>query len=292
MILTVSAKDCHRIDPVLAFKDNGRLAHTEQQKYAKGVNIIFTLKPVLNKQFMDVYVQYWLGKVKKYYSSKTVSLFIQHVLLCLQIKDDKHKLLITDSANSHLNLDTIHRLKRCSVVVAIIPKGMTMHLQVLDVSVLNVFKKGYYDAAEEWLDVHGSRSKVNLISSQSRILCTRLTKSAWCRTLNSIDFETTFREFSYTWREDSPIYSCTLAGFCFDPSSMNFASDYSSDDVDVEKIERDAEAANKESDALVNWENQGKQPKWGEYRKRWFHIFLFDYFYLLEIVKTIPIGWC
>ena len=48
--------------------------------------------------------------------------------------------------------------------------GTTMYHQVID-------------AAEEWLDVNGPRNKVKLISSQSRILCTRLAKSAWYRTL-------------------------------------------------------------------------------------------------------------
>ena len=215
-------------------------------------------------------------------------------------KNSLLKLFITDSANSHLNSDTIGRLRRCSVVVAIIPKGTTMSLQVLDVSVFSVFKKHYYDVAEEWLDVSGPRSKVKLTSSQSRILCTRLTKSAWCHTLKSIDFETVFREIGYTWRDDSPIYSRTLAGFCFDPSSMNLASDSSSDNFDDEKIERDAEAASKESGPFVNWKNRGKQTKLGEYWKCWFYVLLFRYFYLFEIEiwntnvklkKTAPIGW-
>ena len=147
------------------------------------------------------------------------------------------KLFITDSANSHLNSVTISRLRRCSVVVAIIPKGTTMFLQVLDVSVFSVFKKHYYDVAEEWLDFSGPRSKVKLTSSQSRILCTRLTQSAWYRILKSTDFETAFYEIGYTWRGDPPIYLRTLARFCFDPSSMNLASDSSSDNFDDEKIE-------------------------------------------------------
>lgn len=190
-----------------------------------------------------------------------------YLLCCFQIKDDKPKLFITDSANSHLNSDTIRRLRKCSVVVAIIPKGTTMYLQVLDVTVFSVFKKHYYDVAEEWLDANGPRSKVKLTCSQSRILCTRLTKSAWCRTLKSIDFETAFDEIGYTWRDDSPVHPRTLAGFCFDPSSMNLASDSSFDNADEEKIERDAEAANKEDSALVNWKNRGKQTKLGEYWK-------------------------
>ena len=142
-----------------------------------------------------------------------------------------------------------------------------MYLQVLDVTVFSVFKKHYYDVAEEWLDANGPRSKVKLTCSQSRILCTRLTKSVWCRTLKSIDFETAFREIGYTWRDDSPVYPRTLTGFCFDPTSMNLASDSSFDNADEDKIERDAEAANKEGSAPVNWKDREKQTKLGDYWK-------------------------
>jgi hypothetical protein len=79
----VSAEDCHRIDPVLLFKGKGRVAHTEQQKYAKGVKVIFTPKAVINKPSMDEYVEYWYGKVKKYCSSETASHLMGPVLSCL-----------------------------------------------------------------------------------------------------------------------------------------------------------------------------------------------------------------
>ena len=142
-----------------------------------------------------------------------------------------------------------------------------MYLQVLDVTVFSVFKKHYYNVAEEWLDLKGPRSKVKLFCSQSRILCTRLTKSAWSRTLKSIDFKMAFRDIGYTWQDNSPIYSRALVGFCFDPSSTGLLLDSSLGNADEEKIERDAEAANKENGALVNWKNRGKQTKLGEYWK-------------------------
>lgn len=64
MILTVSAEDSHRVGPVLLFKGKGRVAQAEQQKYAKGVKVIFTPKAVINKPSMDEYVEYWHAKVK------------------------------------------------------------------------------------------------------------------------------------------------------------------------------------------------------------------------------------
>ena len=49
---------------------------------------------------------------------------------------------------------------------------------------------------------------------------------------------------------------------------MDLALDSLLDNANEEKIERDAEAANKESGALLNWKNRGKQTKLGEYWKR------------------------
>ena len=83
-----------------------------------------------------------------------------------------------DFATTHLNEDSIRRLREKCVVVAIVPGDTTMYLQALDVSVFSVFKQHYYDVAEEWFDINGPRNKVKLSSAQSRILCTRLTKSA------------------------------------------------------------------------------------------------------------------
>ena len=253
---------------------------------------------------MDEYVEYWYVNVEKYCLSETSPLRIFRVLSCFQIKVDKPKVFVTDSANSHLNSYTIRRLRRCSVMVAIILKGTTMHLRVLDVTVLSVFRKHYYDIAEEWLDINGPHPQVKFSCSQSRILPARLTKSAWRLILKSIDFETAFLETDYSWRDDLLIYSRLLTGFCSDPSSTDLALDSSLDNADEEKVEWDTESAKKENGALVNWKNRGKQTKLNEYWKCWFHFLIHRYLYLclylfknwnmeynFEILKTVPIGW-
>jgi hypothetical protein len=62
-------------------------------------------------------------------------------------------------------------------VLAAIPKGTAMYVQLFIVNAFGVFKNHYYDVAEEQLEANDPRSKVKL-SFQSRILCTRFTKSA------------------------------------------------------------------------------------------------------------------
>jgi hypothetical protein len=69
--------------------------------------------------------------------------------------------LIVDSAGSHLNSDIINDLQTKRVVVAIVPKGCTMYVQVLDVSFFSVFKHHYDDVVEEFIDKSESRSKIN-----------------------------------------------------------------------------------------------------------------------------------
>lgn len=132
-----------------------------------------------------------------------------------------------------------------------------MYLQVLDTNVFSVFKDHYYNVAEEWLEQNGPRSKVKLSSSQSRVLCTRLTKSAWFRTLSSIDFKSAFKEIGYIWYDNSPIYSRVLAGFCFDPQASNSYLQQNDDDND--RIDREAKAAKETTDSRIYTNNQTKQ---------------------------------
>ncbi|CAF4563586.1 unnamed protein product, partial [Rotaria magnacalcarata] len=77
--------------------------------------------------------------------------------------------------------------------------GCTQYLQLLDTSVFSVFKNHYQAAADEYIDLYSSRSKIKLAAKQQRILCTRLISTAWVRTQNSIDFERAFFDIGYTW---------------------------------------------------------------------------------------------
>jgi hypothetical protein len=146
--------------------------------------------------------------------------------------------LIVDSAGSHLNQDIINDLRTKRVVVAIVPKGCTMYVQVLDVSFFSVFKHHYDDVVEEFIDKSESRSKIKLSASQSRILCTRFTWSAWVRTLKSVDVAKAFHDIGYTWTDNSPVSLRSMPGYTFDPTAADCLSlmddDYDKDDrIDI-----------------------------------------------------------
>ncbi|CAF3222766.1 unnamed protein product [Rotaria socialis] len=137
-----------------------------------------------------------------------------------KVKDGNRKLFITDSCKSHLHDDTKKRMRGNGVCLAIIPKGCTQYIQLLDVYVFSSFKNHFYDCAEEFLELNGPRSKLKLTSSQRRILCTRLTSSPWARTLQSIDFQNAFRSLGYTWIDNAIIQPSHIKWYKFDPNSI------------------------------------------------------------------------
>ena len=71
------------------------------------------------------------------------------------MKDGNPELLITDSCNCHLTPQAKQSLRQKSIVVAIMPKGCTQYLQILDTLVFSTFKQHYFNASEEFLDKNG-----------------------------------------------------------------------------------------------------------------------------------------
>ena len=130
--------------------------------------------------------------------------------------------------------------------MAVVPKGCTQYLQILDTLVFSTFKAHYFDAAEEFIERNGPRSKIKLNASQSRITCTRLTWEAWRRTLKSIDLKKGFREIGYTWASDSIVTPRTLPGYIYNPDRDE---DVRSDDDDNHRnrIANDATLASLEN---------------------------------------------
>ena len=172
-------------------------------------------------------------------------------------------MLIIDSAHPHLNEETIKLLRKKSVVVAVIPAGCTMYLQVLDVSIFSVFKRHYTDAAEEFLQHDGGRNKVKLTASESRILCTRLTTTAWRRKVKTCNFTEDFKRVGYTWTDDSPLTLRTLPGFVYDP--LLTTPDVSMlPDGESRRIETEAEEAHSSSKS-----NQSETKKQTTLRDFW-----------------------
>lgn len=199
---------------------SGNISEREKNQYATDVKVFFTPKGVNNTPTMNKYISY---------------------LIC-KIKDNKPKLFITDSSGTHLNGETLRLLRKDSVVVAIIPKGCTMYIQALDVFVFSVFKHHYYECSEEFIEKYGPRSKIKLTASQSRVLCTRLTSSAWKRTLASVDLKKAFLDLGYIWFDNSSVHPRTLPGYSFDPLTIDYLSKTSPLD-EAHQIEDEADKA-------------------------------------------------
>ncbi|CAF4260009.1 unnamed protein product [Rotaria sp. Silwood2] len=181
-----------------------RVTSTERPQYAQGVHVFFTPKGVINGTTMDRYVQLWWSKVR----------------------DPHSKLMIADSANPHLNADVIRDLRKKRVVVAIIPKGCTMYVQVLDVSVFSVFKNHYDDVVEEYVDHNGPR---------------------------------TFQNIGYIWSDNSPFSLRTMPGSTFDLSSADSESSTNGDNDTEDCIDIVADKATEQQQHTQSLAIRSKQ---------------------------------
>lgn len=204
VILCVFPEDNHRVGPVLLFKGTDRVLAIEEKHYSPRVKVFFTPKAVINTPAMEKYMSWWLK----------------------QVNNGNRKLFITDSCTSHLNVDLKKRIQ---------DSGCTQYIQLLDVYVFSCFKNHYYDCVEQYLEKYGPRSKVKLISSQKRILCTRLTAAAWSRTLKSINFPDAVRSLRYTWADNSIIQPSHIKWYRFDPNSIT------SNEPDTEETNHDSD---------------------------------------------------
>ena len=104
--------------------------------------------------------------------------------------------------------------------------------------VFSVFKQHYYDVAEEYIELFGPRNRIKLTASESRILCTRFTWSAWLRTLKSVDPEKAFQSLGYTWIDNTPVAPHTMPGYVFDPILAGDGSPMNDDDDQSNKIDQ------------------------------------------------------
>ena len=57
------------------------------------------------------------------------------------VKDTHLKLMVVDSANSHLDSEIVNDPKKERVMVAVVPKGCTMYAQISDVSFFFCFQE-------------------------------------------------------------------------------------------------------------------------------------------------------
>lgn len=179
-------------------------------------------------------------------------------------------MLIVDSANSHINPEVVRHLRKKSVVVAVIPTGCTMYLQSLDISIFSTFKNHYTDVAEEYIEQHGSRRKIKLTASQSRILCTQFTMMAWERTKASFNFKEEFENIGYIWTNNKPVSPRTLPNYTFDPSTIDSPllqlDESDEDNVEQQRIAMQAKLAEDQDKESSN--QNKKQSKLTDFWKK------------------------
>ncbi|CAF3620944.1 unnamed protein product [Rotaria sp. Silwood1] len=226
--------------PMGAFKPSDRFA-----------TVILTIFPERNDRIGPILLFKGKGRV----SDKEVRQYAKQV----KVKDGNPKLLITDSCHSHLNPQTKQSLRQKSVVIAVIPKGCTQYLQILDTLVFSTFKSHYFDAAQEFIEKNGPRSQLKLNAAQSRIMCTRFTWEAWKRTLKSIDIKKGFTEIGYIWTNNAIVSPRTLPGYVYDPNQEYQSQSHGDDDIE-NRIANDANLANQEHTQMMV-KNGGKQLK-------------------------------
>ncbi|CAF1017098.1 unnamed protein product [Rotaria sp. Silwood1] len=229
IMLCVFPERNHRVEPVLLFRGTGKVSSSEEKHYSPNVKVFFTPKAFINMPTLEKYITWWLKKVK----------------------DGNRKLFITDSCTSHLNENLKKRMRDEGISMAIIPTGCTQYIQLLDVHVFATFKNHYYDCAEEYLELNGPRSKLKLSASKKRILCTRLTASAWARTLKSTNFPEAFRSLGYTWVDDSLIKPNHIPWYTFDPDCIELNED--------EVNEQNCDSVPSEHNSSILTKNQHKQ---------------------------------
>ncbi|CAF3348426.1 unnamed protein product [Rotaria socialis] len=208
--------DNSRVGPALLFKGKGRVSEQEKKQYDKSVKVYFSTTAFINSSIMKNYTEHLLNKTR----------------------DGRPKMFITDSCSCHFNEDVKALFKKNSVVLGIIPGGITQYIQVLDIFVFSTYKAHYHDVAEEWIEVNGLKSTIKLTCSQQRILCTRLASTTWKRTLNSVNVSQSFRNLGYTWIDNSVVTIKSLPGYSFDPASLNFGNDIEDESSLVEEIDK------------------------------------------------------
>lgn len=107
-------------------------------------------------------------------------------------------LLIYDSCNSHLTSPVKDLLYTNGIALAVIPRGMTLALQFLDLYFFAYFKRLYADEIDSVLEtVQGKLS-----ASEKRIIMTNCVAAAWKKASDQLPIERLFRELGYIWSNE------------------------------------------------------------------------------------------
>jgi len=100
------------------------------------------------------------------------------------------------------------------VALAVIPRGMTLALQFLDLYFFAYFKRLYAEEVDKVLE----KKTEKLSASDERVIMTHCVAVAWKAASDRLPFERLFRELGYIWRGDgSALKIPVLPTYKFDP---------------------------------------------------------------------------
>jgi hypothetical protein len=152
-------------------------------------------------------------------------------------------LLVYDSCNSHLTVDVKDAIYASGIALAVIPRGMTLALQFLDLYFFAYFKRLYAEEVDKVLE-----TKTEKISSAGkRIIMTHCVATAWKKATEKLPIERLFRELGYIWsRDGSALKTPVMPGYKFDP--LLAADDFH---VPLTKAERSELALMEKEDATL-----------------------------------------
>lgn len=123
-----------------------------------------------------------------------------------------------DSCNSHLTDEVKNALYSSGVALAVIPRGMTLALQFLDLYFFAFFKRLYAEEIDKVLETKTEK----LSASDKRIIMTDCVAAAWKTASDRLPIQRLFRELGYIWsREGADLKIPVLPKYRFDPVMMS-----------------------------------------------------------------------
>ena len=113
-----------------------------------------------------------------------------------------------------LGVDVKTMLYKNGIAIAVVPRGMTLALQFVDLYFFAYFKRVYADELEEMLE--GVEEKLSI--GEKRIMMTKCVARAWKKVIHELPTERLFRELGYIWSKNGESLKVpVLRGYKYDP---------------------------------------------------------------------------
>eukprot|EP00757_Euglenozoa_sp_SAG-D1_P015471 gene15471-4649_t len=187
VLSTSSGDNPMRVKPMILFKGTGsKIKAEEKREYDKGVAVAFNEKAFMNT---ETFVNKW----------------IPHYLAAWQ-GCGSGRLLVMDSASSHLSDASLKAVRDAHATAAVIPGGCTMYAQHLDTHVFSRMKAAYNDCVDEFTAECCAKNKNKVQTfkpSHLRVLVTRWVARACAKVMADMPVNDHYRTLGYTWTDSA-----------------------------------------------------------------------------------------